>query len=87
MSPIESVEVEAVTILESDENAEIISEIMSESLESADYSEVVAQLEQLNDNVVRANQIGEYIYTTLVYIMVMLLIWGVVRLFSSFIKL
>ena len=87
MPPVESVEVEAVTILESDENAEIISEIMSESLESADYSEVVAQLEQLNDNVVRANQIGEYIYTTLVYIMVMLLIWGVMKLFSSFIKL
>lgn len=86
MPPVESVEVEAVTILESDENAEIISEILSEN-ETADYSEVVAQLQELSDNVSRANQIGEYIYTTLVYIMVMLLIWGVIKLFSGFIKL
>lgn len=86
MSPFESVETEAVTILESDENAEIISEILSDN-ETADYSEVVAQLQELNDNVATANMIGDKIYITLVYIMVMLLIWGVIRFFEGFIKL
>ena len=86
MSPVESVETEAVTILESDENAEIISELLSEN-ETADYSEVVAQLQELNDNVATANMIGDKIYITLVYIMVMLLIWGVIRFFEGFIKL
>lgn len=76
-----SVETEAITVL--DEYAELI----SETLAPVDYSEVVSELEILNDNVTRSNEIGEYIYTTLVYIMVMLLIWGVIKIFDSFIKL
>lgn len=80
-----SVETEAIAILDSEGNSEI-SEMLAET-EQADYSEVVAELQALNENVSRTNQIGEYIYTTLVYIMVMLLIWGSVKLFDSFIKL
>lgn len=82
MSPVETT---VITILEGDENSEV-SEMFAET-ETADYSEVVAELQALNENVSRANEIGEYIYTTLVYIMVMLLIWGVIKLFDSFIKL
>lgn len=83
MSPVET---EVVTLLESDENTELISELLSDN-ETADYSEVVAQLQELSDNVATANMIGEKIYITLVYIMVMLLIWGVVKLLDGFIKL
>lgn len=82
MSPVETT---VITILEGEENPEV-SEMFAET-ETADYSEVVAELQALNENVSRANEIGEYIYTTLVYIMVMLLIWGVIKLFDSFIKL
>lgn len=82
MSPVETT---VITILEGEENPEV-SEMFAET-ETADYSEVVAELQALNENVSRANEIGEYIYTTLVYIMVMLLIWGVIKFFEGFIKL
>lgn len=82
MSPVETT---AITVLEGEENPEI-SEMFAQT-DTADYSEVVAELQALNENVARSNEIGEYIYTTLVYIMVMLLIWGVIKLFDSFIKL